>query len=188
MAFLANVKPPEVGCGCFAGPCPVLPVKGELAEMHKAGCLAKHKPEHPVLRDWSSPGRRTKVNSGSSLQKQKNLPLPYLSQIMPTTSGWSLHCPGGGLWRERRSAAVFWTPGTWAALRVIKWGNAHTRSHTAPQPERQASVSTTSLREAFLPKGDPAIRYALSLQDLRARRHCPDTLTNLRLCHLGFKW
>ena len=53
MAFLANVEPPEVGCDCQTGPCPALSVKGELEEMHKAGCLAKHEPERPVLGDWS---------------------------------------------------------------------------------------------------------------------------------------
>ena len=76
MAFLANVEPPEVGCDSHAGPCPALPVKGELGEMHKAGCLAKHEPERPALGDWSSPSRRTKGDSGWSLRKQRDPPLP----------------------------------------------------------------------------------------------------------------
>ena len=48
MAFLANVEQPEVSCDCHAGPCPALPVKVELEEMHNAvNCNSSLPVNHP---------------------------------------------------------------------------------------------------------------------------------------------
>ena len=99
MAFLANVEPPEVGCDSHAGPCPALPVKGELGEMHKAGCLAKHEPERPALGDWSSPSRRTKGTVGGLFGSKEirhcpAIPVPnhphHLRMESPLSGGWPL--------------------------------------------------------------------------------------------------
>ena len=98
MAFLANVEPPEVGCGCHPGPCPVLPVKVELEEMHKAGCLGKHEPEHPVLGYWSLQ-RGTKGDSGCFVRSKEirhcpAVPVPnhayHLRMESPLSEGWPL--------------------------------------------------------------------------------------------------
>jgi hypothetical protein len=43
--------------------------------------------------------------------------------------------------------------------------------HTAPQPERKASVTTTSRREGIEPSVTPLARNALRLQGCNARRH-----------------
>ena len=60
--------------------------------------------------------------------------------------------------------------------------------HTSPQPESEASVTTTSLREGIKPSVTPLARCALRLQGCNARRHSLDTLTFLDPCNLGSKW
>ena len=60
--------------------------------------------------------------------------------------------------------------------------------HTAPQPEGEASVTTTSRREGIEPNEMPLARYAPALHGRNARRHRLDTLTLLDLWDFGSNW
>lgn len=59
---------------------------------------------------------------------------------------------------------------------------------TAPQPIRDASVWTISLREGIMPRATPLVWYDLLLHDFKLRRPRSVTLINLFLCQLAFSW